>query len=89
MGGSCGTYGRREINAGFWWGNAKKRVHVDDIRCRWEDNIKTVWENLDVWLRTGKSVTLFTFTVVNLNVCMFNTFPIIDINLIQYMNRIC
>ena len=25
---------------GFWWGNLRERDHLEDPRCRWEDNIK-------------------------------------------------
>ena len=33
------------MNTGFWWGNMKERDHVKDIRRRWEENIKTGWED--------------------------------------------
>jgi hypothetical protein len=41
---------RREMNTGFWRGNMKERDHVEEIRHRWEENIKTGWEDVD-WLR--------------------------------------
>jgi hypothetical protein len=31
--------GRREMHAEFWWGNMKKRDHLEN--SSWEDNIKT------------------------------------------------
>jgi hypothetical protein len=30
MGGACGTYGGEE-HTGFWWGDLRKRDHLDDI----------------------------------------------------------
>jgi hypothetical protein len=68
---------RREMNTGFWWGNMKERDHVEDIRRRWEENIKTGWEDVG-WIRLvgeGTSGGLFTNTVVNLNLCIFNRVP--------------
>ena len=38
------------MNTGFQWGNMKERDHVEGIRRRWEDNIKTGWEHVD-WIR--------------------------------------
>jgi hypothetical protein len=32
MGGACGLCGRRrEVHAGFWWGNLKERDHLKDL----------------------------------------------------------
>jgi hypothetical protein len=31
-----GVQGRK----GFWWGNLKKREHLEELGSRWEDNIK-------------------------------------------------
>jgi len=47
MGWLCGMYGRGEI---LIQGNMKERDHVEDIRRRWEENIKTGWEDVD-WIR--------------------------------------
>jgi hypothetical protein len=31
MGGSCGTYGKKgEVYTGFWYGNLRKRDHLED-----------------------------------------------------------
>jgi hypothetical protein len=31
-------HGRREVRAGFWWGNLRDRDHLEYLR--WEDNIE-------------------------------------------------
>jgi hypothetical protein len=28
---ACDMYGRREMHKGFWWGNLKKRDHLEDL----------------------------------------------------------
>jgi hypothetical protein len=42
MGGACNTYGRRrELHTGFWYGNIRKRDHLEDpgvdgvVMLRW------------------------------------------------------
>jgi len=30
MGGHVSTYGRGEDRTGFWWGNMRERVHLED-----------------------------------------------------------
>jgi len=30
MGGACSTYGRGEVYIGVWWGNLKKKDHMED-----------------------------------------------------------
>jgi len=47
MGWSCVMYGREEM---LIQGNMKERDHVGDTRRRWEENIKTGWEDVD-WIR--------------------------------------
>jgi len=34
----CHVEGRREICAGFWWGNMKERITWETPMCGWEDN---------------------------------------------------
>ena len=57
----CSTYGgREEVHTGFWWGNLRKRYHLEDpgvdgrIILRW---IFSKWDvgawNGSSWLRIG------------------------------------
>jgi hypothetical protein len=32
MSGACSTYGgKREVHKSFWWGNLRKRDHLEDL----------------------------------------------------------
>jgi hypothetical protein len=35
--GHVANMGRGEVYTGFWWGNLRKRDHLQNPRCRWED----------------------------------------------------
>jgi len=61
MGGVRSTYGERgEVCAGFWWGNLRERVHLEDpgldasVILRWIFIHGDVgaWPGL-IWLRKG------------------------------------
>jgi hypothetical protein len=62
--GACSGHGRVEMRTEFWFGSLKGRVHSEDNRSRWDDNIKmdeeTRWEGIDwtIWLRTWSSSML-------------------------------
>jgi len=30
MGEACSTHGRKEVRAGFWWANLRKKDHLED-----------------------------------------------------------
>ena len=38
--GHVGRMWERKVCTGFRWGNLRERVHLEDPRHRWEDNIK-------------------------------------------------
>ena len=38
--GHVARMGRVEVYTGLWWGNVKKGDHLEDLRRKWEDNIK-------------------------------------------------
>jgi hypothetical protein len=38
--GHVARMGIEEVYTGFCWGNLRGRDHLEDSRCRWEDNIK-------------------------------------------------
>jgi hypothetical protein len=59
MGGACGMYGRREMHAGFWWGNVNDRDCVVDhgriiLECISETQDVRVWTGL-IWLRARRN----------------------------------
>ena len=49
MGGACSTYGgRREVHAGFWWGNLKEREHFEDTGVDERIILRWILRKLDV-----------------------------------------
>ena len=34
------VWGRAELHTGFWWGELRKREHLEELGKDWEDNIK-------------------------------------------------
>jgi hypothetical protein len=40
LAGYLARMGRGEVHTGFWLGNLKEGGHLEDLRLRWEDNIK-------------------------------------------------
>ena len=73
---ACSAYERRRnVSAGFWWENQKKRDHSGRHRHRWEDNIKMdlqevelgAWTGL-IWLRIGTGGRDVANAVTNLRV---------------------
>ena len=63
MGGACGIWGRKEMHAGFWWVNLKKRDNFQDLGVDGSIILKLVMNTYYgrvltgfIWLRTHKSV---------------------------------
>jgi hypothetical protein len=52
MGKACSTYlGKGDVNPGFWWGNLRKRYHLEDLVSS-RSEMGTQWIGL-IWLRIG------------------------------------
>jgi hypothetical protein len=43
MGRACGTYDRREIHTGLWWGNLKKRDCLEELCVDCKIILKKKW----------------------------------------------
>jgi len=41
--------GRGEVYTGFCWGYLRERDHMEDLRLRWEDNIKMDLREVEFW----------------------------------------
>jgi hypothetical protein len=58
MGGACSTWGRGEVQKGFWWGDVREEVHLEDVGIdgriilKWilKNCLAGVWSGL-TWLR--------------------------------------
>jgi len=46
MGGTCSTYGRRELHAKFWWGNLMERDHLEHIGVDGSIILKWIFKKL-------------------------------------------
>jgi len=48
MGGACSTMGvREEVHTGFWWGDLKKRGHVEDTDVDEMTLLKWIFRRLE------------------------------------------
>jgi hypothetical protein len=75
MGGACSTYeGREEVHTGFWWGNLRKRGHLEDQGVNGRIILRRIFRKLDVgmgWIDLVQVRDMFRAllnTVMNLGV---------------------
>jgi hypothetical protein len=47
MGGACSTYGEREVNTGFWWGDVSEGDHLGDPGVDGRIILKLICKKLD------------------------------------------
>jgi len=53
MGGTCGTYGRGHVYAGFWLGNLMVRGHLEDPGVDGRIILRWIFSKWDVGVWTG------------------------------------
>jgi len=42
------VWGTGEVRAGYWWIDLSERGHLEDLRRRWEDNIRIDRKNVEM-----------------------------------------
>jgi len=47
--------GRGEVNTGFWWGNPRKRDHLEDSGVDGRTILRWIFRKWDVGIWTGSS----------------------------------
>jgi hypothetical protein len=66
------AWGRGEVFTGFWLGGPKGRDHWEDLRRRWEDNIKMDLREVGIdganWFWNRVQWQAFVNTVMNFRV---------------------